>query len=119
ELERSQTAQREQTARREVEVLSDCNARLTHEASTDALTGVANRGALDARLREFCNAARNSGETPGLLLLDVDRFKRLNDTCGHPSGDEALRQIGACLKQLAGDALFAARYGGEEFAIVV
>src|SRR5690606_752311 len=74
--------------------------------------------ALDERLRQVCDAAARSSQAVGLLLLDLDRFKRLNDAFGHQTGDEALRQVGVCLQRLSSDALFAARYGGEEFALV-
>ncbi len=119
ELERAQVAQREEAARRQMEALNDQNARLAQQAMTDALTGIANRAALDQQLQEACQAASQRSHGLGLLLLDLDRFKKLNDTFGHQTGDEALRQVGACLQRLADATRFAARYGGEEFALLV
>jgi diguanylate cyclase (GGDEF)-like protein len=54
-----------------------------------------------------------------LFLLDIDRFKRLNDTFGHQVGDAALQALGAYLRTLAGERCFVARYGGEEFAVIL
>lgn len=119
EIERAQIAQREEQARRQVEELNDRNARLAQQATTDALTGIGNRAALEQKLEEACTHALRQRCPLGLLLLDLDHFKKLNDTFGHQAGDEALRQVGACLQRLADDSKFAARYGGEEFAIVV
>lgn len=117
ELERAQIAQREQAVRRQVEELNDENQKLAHQATVDALTSIGNRAALQQRLdREFAAAAK-SGNPVYMLLLDLDRFKKLNDTFGHQTGDEALRQVGNCLKRLSGGC-FPARYGGEEFAVL-
>jgi two-component system, cell cycle response regulator len=119
ELERAQIAQREEAVRRKVDELSDQNCKLTQQATTDALTGIGNRAAMERRLQEEVDNAIRQGQYLGVLMLDVDRFKRLNDTFGHQNGDEALRQIGSCLKRIAGDTRFAARYGGEEFVMIV
>jgi diguanylate cyclase (GGDEF)-like protein/putative nucleotidyltransferase with HDIG domain len=87
-------------------------------ASTDKLTGVPNRRLFDERLDAAVAAAPAGGGPLGLLLLDVDRFKRLNDSYGHPVGDEVLRQVAARLAgAVRGDDLVA-RIGGEEFAVV-
>jgi diguanylate cyclase (GGDEF)-like protein len=87
-------------------------------ASLDGLTGVLNRKALDERLdAELAYAVRH--DTPlSVIILDVDHFKRVNDTHGHPAGDAVLRSIASCIAQSlrAEDAV--GRYGGEEFVIV-
>ena len=119
ELERAQIAQREEAVRRQVNQLSDENQKLAQRAATDGLTGVANRAAFEERFREMCAGAVREGKSIGLLLLDLDRFKKLNDTFGHPAGDQVLRQVGAFLSRICSDTHFAARYGGEEFALVV
>ncbi|GMU23397.1 MAG: hypothetical protein AMXMBFR13_34750 [Phycisphaerae bacterium] len=119
ELERAQIAQREQAARQKVEQLNQENQQLAQKATTDALTGVANRAALEERLKSACSEASREQRALGLLLLDLDRFKKLNDAFGHQVGDEALRLVGGCLKKLGSDTRFPARYGGEEFALVV
>jgi two-component system cell cycle response regulator len=119
ELERAQIAQREQAARQKVEQLNSRNRELAERVVTDSLTKVGNRAAFEERLAEDCRAARMAGTSLGLILLDLDRFKRLNDTFGHQVGDEALRQVGNCLNRLASPTRFPARYGGEEFALIV
>jgi two-component system cell cycle response regulator len=82
--------------------------RVQQMASTDGLTGVANRGAFETALeRELARAARG-GEDVTLVMLDVDHFKRLNDVHGHLVGDDVLRQYDT-----------PARYGGEEFAVIL
>jgi diguanylate cyclase (GGDEF)-like protein len=88
------------------------------QAATDALTGLANRArlgaSLDARLQRPDTAI-----CTGLLLLDVDRFKRINDTHGHQAGDEVLRNVAASLSCECRDFDTPARYGGEEFAVIL
>ncbi len=86
-------------------------------AETDGLTGVGSRGAFDRRFEErFAEAQRH--RTPiALLMIDIDHFKRFNDTAGHPKGDEVLTQVAACLQSsLMRPGDFLARYGGEEFS---
>jgi diguanylate cyclase (GGDEF)-like protein/PAS domain S-box-containing protein len=100
------------TARKEAE------RSLTHLALHDALTGLPNRVLLGDRLAHAVDAARRSGEQVGVLYCDLDGFKAVNDTAGHPAGDELLREvtqrIGRCLRPA--DTL--ARLGGDEFAII-
>ncbi len=119
ELERAETAQREKAAQIRVQQLHSQNLQLSQRASTDALTGIGNRGALEQKLSEDCARCRARGMPIGAILLDLDRFKKLNDTFGHQTGDETLRQVGGVLKQIATETQFPARYGGEEFAILV
>lgn len=90
------------------------------EARTDPLTRLGNRRAFDdelARRFEQCAAGRAS---LSLMMLDVDHFKKCNDTYGHPAGDEVLRTVGRVLAEGTGEVqgAFAARYGGEEFALL-
>jgi diguanylate cyclase (GGDEF)-like protein len=89
---------------------------IMHLAMTDSLTGVPNRRALIEQA-ELMRAQRN-GHPMSLLMIDVDHFKRINDTYGHPAGDEVLRQATALMGQRlrAGDVL--GRYGGEEFCVI-
>jgi two-component system, cell cycle response regulator len=88
-------------------------------ARTDALTGLPNRRVFQETLaRELAVAARR-GTSCGLVVLDVDHFKAVNDTHGHQAGDEVLRRIGAVLAEACRGTDVAARYGGEEFAVVV
>ncbi len=92
---------------------------LQAQSVTDALTGVRNRRSLDLKLEEeYLRAARHNSPL-SLLMIDLDRFKQVNDTFGHPAGDEVLRSVARLLKsQLREqDSLF--RYGGEEFAVLL
>jgi len=88
-------------------------------AEHDALTGVLNRRAILARLRAAFAQARQSGEPLSLLFLDLDHFKRVNDSFGHRAGDQCLRGVIAPIagELRQGDAL--GRYGGEEFLILL
>lgn len=119
ELERVQAAHREQEAQRKVQELHNQNRQLVEKASTDVLTGVANRAALDEHLQGECARACSTREPLGLIILDLDRFKKLNDTFGHQTGDEALKMIGGILRAAASDRQFPGRYGGEEFVLIV
>ena len=89
------------------------------EARTDALAGVANRRALDEELTRRYAAWQRQGIPLSFMILDVDHFKRFNDTYGHQAGDEVLRGIGRVLAASVRDMDFVARYGGEEFAFVL
>ncbi|MBK8481276.1 MAG: diguanylate cyclase [Proteobacteria bacterium] len=100
--------------------LEDLNRGLTARASTDGLTGLANRAHLDSVLeREWQRSARS--KTPlGLVLADIDFFKRYNDAYGHQRGDECLRAVAGALRRAAlRPTDVVARYGGEEFAVVL
>lgn len=86
----------------------------------DGLTGVANRRHFDEYLEQEWRRAVRKGSTVALILLDIDHFKRLNDSAGHQFGDECLRRVADTLivsVRRAGD--LAARYGGEEFALIL
>ncbi|MCM2303480.1 MAG: GGDEF domain-containing protein [Elusimicrobia bacterium] len=85
----------------------------------DGLTGVRRRGAFDKKIAEELVRAKTFKTTFGLMLLDIDHFKSLNDRYGHPFGDQVLKRIGVVLNSLVYDTDFVARYGGEEFAIVL
>jgi two-component system cell cycle response regulator len=88
-------------------------------AMTDGLTGLSNRRAFDEALRTELDAAADSGESVGLLLIDLDHFKRLNDTLGHLAGDDVLRAVADMLQRQAREGDTPARYGGEELALVL
>ena len=88
-------------------------------AATDGLTGLANRRTFDGTLqRELERAAREHGDAT-LVLMDIDHFKRLNDTYGHQTGDDVLRRVAASLAEGCRMYDTAARYGGEEFALIL
>ena len=87
-------------------------------AASDPLTGLANRMTFgDSLERELARARRDDGEVT-LVLLDLDHFKKLNDTRGHQAGDEVLRRTAATLREQQRTYDVAARYGGEEFALI-
>lgn len=92
---------------------------LERVAASDGLTGLCNRSALEGRLAAAWCDCRRLYRPLGLLIADLDHFKEVNDTCGHPTGDEVLRRVAAALEEVAGPSGFAARYGGEEFVVVV
>ncbi len=99
--------------------LQEQNIKLQEQAFTDCLTGLANRGRLDEFLAEqfaLCYATR---KPLSLLILDLDRFKWINDTHGHQVGDAVLRFVGGLLRTAARERDLAARYGGEELALVL
>ncbi len=91
---------------------------LKEHGRIDALTGLNNRGAFDEGLDAAVANHMRNGQPFGLLLLDLDHFKSVNDTYGHGIGDEVLRQTGVAIRSLCRPYDLAARYGGEEFAII-
>ena len=98
----------------------NANARLEELSFDDPLTGIANRRRLDLVLRSEWLRARRSRLPLGLILIDIDLFKQLNDTHGHQEGDVCLQHVARLLSrsvQRSGE--LTARYGGEEFAIVL
>jgi diguanylate cyclase (GGDEF)-like protein len=95
------------------------NERLEILANSDTLTGVANRGAFNAALAKSIAQAERNRERLALLVLDLDRFKTINDTFGHAAGDELLLEASRRLRRSAGDGALIARLGGDEFAIIL
>ncbi len=89
------------------------------EAATDALTQLPNRGAFDVALAEWMARAAGDGRVFTLGVVDLDDFKRINDTHGHPVGDRVLMTMGQLLRAAAADGEFVARVGGEEFALLL
>lgn len=89
------------------------------EARTDGLTSLPNRRAFDQKLDENFAKWMANGKMFCLALIDIDFFKKINDTFGHPAGDAVLRDIATQLRQFATDHFEVARYGGEEFAILM
>ena len=94
--------------------------RLERLINVDSLTGIANRHAFDRALEREVAAARRTRLPLSLLMIDVDRFKKVNDEKGHPAGDEYLIQIAGALRTALPRATdFVARYGGEEFSVIL
>lgn len=99
--------------------LREANARLLNQAIRDPLTGLRNRRALVERFKEEADRARRKGEPLSLALLDVDHFKKFNDTLGHPAGDTVLQEVAHLIETRARLSDIAVRYGGEEFALIL
>jgi len=87
-------------------------------AQTDSLTGLVNRGAFTTGLSERLDDARSNGGSVALFIIDLDRFKFLNDTLGHHAGDQLLAELGLRLRKAAGPGDLVARLGGDEFALI-
>lgn len=100
------------------ESLSARSETLEHAALTDGLTGMQNRRFFDDALREYIEEFRKIGKPVGLMILDLDHFKAVNDTHGHDVGDEVLKAVAGCLKDMTRYHDVVARLGGEEFAVV-
>lgn len=93
--------------------------KLLHRATIDALTGIANRGTFDNYFSGIVQGYGEESKPFSLLLLDVDHFKKINDTWGHSIGDMALKHITSILQNTLRDGDFLARVGGEEFAMLL
>jgi diguanylate cyclase (GGDEF)-like protein len=91
----------------------------TRESVTDDLTGLSNRRALDDVLAGEVERARRFGNDLGIVLIDLDDFKNVNDTYGHLQGDAVLREVARVLRSSSREIDEAARYGGEELAVVL
>lgn len=99
--------------------VDEATAQLAWQARHDALTGLANRRAFEARIEHAVGAHRRLGDVGTLLYIDLDRFKAVNDTCGHAAGDRLLHELGVLLRGRlrADDEVF--RLGGDEFAMIL
>lgn len=95
------------------------NRTLSEVSSLDALTGLYNRWFVIEKIDSEINRALRHGSPMSLLMLDVDHFKRINDTFGHAAGDQVLQGIGKLLRESCRVYDVAGRYGGEEFCIVL
>ena len=101
-----------------VKELEEREAAAQHLALHDQLTSLANRALLEDRLSQALTRYRRTGEQVALLMLDLDRFKQVNDTLGHNAGDKLVQEVGERLKSLVRETDTVARIGGDEFAIV-
>ncbi len=88
-------------------------------AEFDSLTGLANRHRMNRRLTAVLNAYRVEKRSCALLMLDLDRFKQVNDTLGHPAGDELLRQVSQRLQRIVPENSEIGRLGGDEFQVMI
>jgi len=122
--------QNERIVRREVETLEQvvnartqgletANKQLRHLATHDALTGLPNRVLMDDRISQSIVLAERQGQTFAVILLDLDRFKLVNDSLGHRAGDELLKVVAQRLRSVVRDIDTVARLGGDEFVLIV
>jgi diguanylate cyclase (GGDEF)-like protein len=95
------------------------HARLAEQIGSDPLTGCMNRRSLEARLRSDLRQARRRGSTVAVVGVDLDHFKEINDSRGHPVGDIVLQQLAGIMKVTARDTDSVARFGGDEFVIIL
>lgn len=93
--------------------------RIRHLANHDPLTGLPNRRLLQDRMEQSLLLARRKGTLVGVMVVDLDRFKEINDTAGHLVGDEVLRTVGSRLRASIREADTVARHGGDEFVVLL
>jgi diguanylate cyclase (GGDEF)-like protein len=105
--------------KKEIERRTALEANLRVLATTDALTGLVNRRSFMERLGQEVARAQRHGQTPTLMMLDVDHFKKINDKYGHPAGDAVLVHLGHLLKASLRNVDIVGRLGGEEFGLVL
>lgn len=99
--------------------LLELNAILVERSTTDKLTGLKNRRYFEETLEEHITRFGEQGRFFSLLMLDIDHFKRVNDTLGHQVGDDVLERMGSILRYHCREQDIAARYGGEEFVMIL
>ncbi|MDI9246031.1 diguanylate cyclase [Marinobacter sp. CHS3-4] len=110
----------EQRVQERTQDLESLNERLQELSSTDALTGLKNRGYFDRIFKSMVVKAFRFGQPLSLLILDIDHFKKFNDTYGHLVGDDCLQMVAGCIGEYVTRTQdLAARYGGEEFVVLL
>jgi len=92
---------------------------MSHRAAHDALTGLCNRAEFEARLRRTLEQAHAEGSEHALMFIDLDKFKLVNDACGHSAGDALLQQVSKMLSETVRARDTLARLGGDEFAVIL
>lgn len=118
-IEKSRAAEEHlRRTRGEIDVLRGELAAASRKANSDALTGLPNRRAMDARLRSAIERARRTRRPLSLAICDIDHFKSFNDLHGHQIGDEVIKFVATSLGKHAGEERFVGRYGGEEFVLL-
>lgn len=93
--------------------------KISYQASHDALTGLINRREFEDRVGQLLKGVRNNGQRHVIAYLDLDRFKLVNDSCGHQAGDELLRKVANLFREQVRDSDSVARIGGDEFAMLL
>lgn len=108
-----------QRVERQTKLLRVSEERFRKQAQTDTLTGLASRSYLQEQMREAIGAARGGGAQVGLLMIDLDHFKEVNDTLGHHVGDDLLRVVAGRLRMSVRKSDLVARMGGDEFVVLL
>jgi diguanylate cyclase (GGDEF)-like protein len=116
---RRQVETLEQAVTARTEGLETANKQLRHLATHDALTGLPNRVLMDDRISQSIALADSQGQSFAVMLLDLDRFKSVNDSLGHRAGDELLKEVAQRLKGVVRDVDTVARLGGDEFVLII
>jgi diguanylate cyclase (GGDEF)-like protein len=101
------------------EALRHANIRLSEQVVRDALTGLFNRRYLEESLEREVARAKRSGTPLGVMMIDIDHFKRINDKFGHAAGDAVLAAVSRCMQSMTRVEDILCRYGGEEFVLVM
>jgi diguanylate cyclase (GGDEF)-like protein/PAS domain S-box-containing protein len=104
---------------RDVSEMRGLTQQMSYQASHDALTGLANRREFERRVQESLESARSNSARHALCYLDLDRFKAVNDSCGHAAGDSMLREVAALIKDTVRDSDTVGRLGGDEFGLLL
>ncbi|MSP14781.1 MAG: GGDEF domain-containing protein [Chloroflexi bacterium] len=104
---------------RQIRQLVESEARLRELSVRDPLTGLFNRYYLEETLEREVRVAARNRRPLGIIIADLDHFKRFNDSHGHAAGDAVLRQVGAFLRKYIRETDFVCRYGGEEFVLIM
>ncbi|HKQ83894.1 MAG TPA: EAL domain-containing protein [Steroidobacteraceae bacterium] len=104
---------------RDVTELRGLARQMSYQASHDALTGLVNRREFERRLQECLETVHSTAARHVLCYLDLDRFKTVNDSCGHMAGDSLLRELAALIKETVRDSDTVARLGGDEFGLLL
>lgn len=99
--------------------IAEATGQLAHQALHDALTGLPNRRAFEQALEEAVRASRRAADHGALCFVDLDRFKQVNDTCGHAAGDALLHEIGELVRHRVRAQDLICRIGGDEFALIL
>jgi diguanylate cyclase len=104
---------------KDLDEIKDSLKQAEQHSNTDALTGLANRRSLEAFLRSAQITAMEAGTPLSILMIDIDHFKKFNDSYGHQVGDQVLRLVGRVLQESVRECDLAARYGGEELMAIL
>lgn len=104
---------------RDISEMKEREEELAHAATHDSLTGVANRSGFDAYLEAAITSSRKTDQAFAILLIDLDKFKQVNDTLGHQVGDGVLKTVSERMRNVLRNSEIPARMGGDEFAVIL